>query len=403
MPKTPEIEPSFSPVADPERQTPDLYPACENISPGLLGWRLLPVPEPSGSPEYVHIPAGGATKLYNEEYAELFLFASLWNSAWEAGHLRTEVFDPDDAPQKLQWLWRHKDIDFRLVPAESASSYAAYEPLYHLLTLTTLERFGLPPLKKGHWPSLGAPWTHATQEHLPNDFVQRLGKAFSFQLWPLLNLGRKSAFSHDEPLTTLSHSLDFWLPYLDQVAQARMRQFPRVRHEPDTLEVLSGLPAAMQDKFHRPLMGGSIWLGEDDANEAMHEMVELADASGRLRGLIDAVRSNRVEDDFSPRWSLAKEDFERKIYHKRNKVKISFVEMSDTIPFHGPDAEPDGNLLWQDLLTLCNSKERLIVVCLRNGTTRATDIAQELGYANHSAVSKSLGKIRSKARDLLDL
>lgn len=36
-----------------------------------------------------------------------------------------------------------------------------------------------------------------------------------------------------------------------------------------------------------------------------------ADADGRLRGILDAVRSNRVEDYFSDRWSYAREDFER--------------------------------------------------------------------------------------------
>jgi hypothetical protein len=33
--------------------------------------------------------------------------------------------------------------------------------------------------------------------------------------------------------------------------------------------------------------------------------------------------------------------------------------------------------------------------------TRATDIARELGYANHSPVSKALGRIRRKAERFL--
>ena len=58
------------------------------------------------------------------------------------------------------------------------------------------------------------------------------------------------------------------------------------------------------------------------AAEVVEDVVEAADARGRLRAIIDAVRSNRVEDDFSDRWSYAREDFERKLYHKRNKVRV---------------------------------------------------------------------------------
>lgn len=49
---------------------------------------------------------------------------------------------------------------------------------------------------------------------------------------------------------------------------------------------------------------------------------------------------------------------------------------------------------------MLDKKERRVVVCLRSGTTEATAIA-ELGYANHSPVSKTLAKIRRKAARLL--
>jgi hypothetical protein len=48
-------------------------------------------------------------------------------------------------------------------------------------------------------------------------------------------------------------------------------------------------------------------------------------------------------------------------------------------------------------------KERRVVVCLRHGITRLGDIARELGYANHSPISKTLARIRAKAaRYLVD-
>ena len=114
------------------------------------------------------------------------------------------------------------------------------------------------------------------------------------------------------------------------------------------------------------------------------------------------MRSHRVEDDFSPRWSRAREDFERRVYRKRNKVRVSFVELHDTVPVHGPDVEVEERMMWQDFLTLLDPKERRIVVCLRNGISNRSEIASLLGYANHSPVSKALAKIGKKLQTFLD-
>jgi hypothetical protein len=121
-----------------------------------------------------------------------------------------------------------------------------------------------------------------------------------------------------------------------------------------------------------------------------------------LRGIIDAVRTNRIEDDFSNIWSYAKEDFERKLYHKRAKVRVSFVELDEAEPVHAPTSEIHENLLWEDFLALLDVKDRRIVVCLKNGITRVSEISQKLGYANHSPVSKALKRIREKAKRYLN-
>jgi hypothetical protein len=138
-------------------------------------------------------------------------------------------------------------------------------------------------------------------------------------------------------------------------------------------------------------------MGEEEAWEATKDMFEKADATGQLRSIIDAVKSHRIEDDFSGLWSYAKEDFERKVYHKRSKIRVTFVELDNTVPVHGPDSEVHENLLWQDFMAILNKKERRIVVLLRNGTTKMAEIAQLLGYANHSPISKALERIRQKA------
>ncbi|MFF5230279.1 hypothetical protein [Dactylosporangium sp. NPDC000521] len=125
--------------------------------------------------------------------------------------------------------------------------------------------------------------------------------------------------------------------------------------------------------------------------------MEQADAHGQLRGILDAVCSNRVEDDFSDRWSFAREDFERRLYRKRSKVKSRFVELTDTTPVAAPETEIDGQLVFADFLALLDPRGRQIVVLLNSGMTKLTDIADVLGYRNHSPVSKRLKRIREHA------
>ena len=70
------------------------------------------------------------------------------------------------------------------------------------------------------------------------------------------------------------------------------------------------------------------------------------------------------------------------------KTRVSFVELTDTTLVPGPASEVHEQILWEDFLAVCDVKERHVVVCLRDGRTRVGDIARELGYANHSPVSK---------------
>jgi hypothetical protein len=241
---------------------------------------------------------------------------------------------------------------------------------------------------------------------MPPRFENRLSEAFAYHVWPLLCPGSPpSAFSRSEPIRVLAHGLDFWLPYIDMVAQRRMKQLGRVKIEnSDQAKLLKKVQANCPPEFisARPLFGGDVWRGEEEAWEASKEMVEVADREGHLRGILDAIRSNRVEEDFSPRWSYAREDFERRLYCKRNKIKVQFIELDDTIPVHGPETEVEENLLWQSLFAILSPKDRRVAICLRNGVSKVTRISELLGYANHSPVSKALKRIREKVKKLLE-
>lgn len=379
----------------PELLTPDHYPALATVSAAFF-FKLVVVPRtPPPPPQYVYVPVARVTD-------PGFVALALWNFMWEWGTVRPES-EREGLPERVvAFLDRHPEENFRLVPFTGEQDrLACYDPLYALLPWGTLERFGLPQ-RRTTWPMIAPAW-HRCQVA---GGVDRLSAALAHHLWPLLGArSAQSALSKREPTRVLAHHLDFWLPYADVVVQRRMKARGRVPFEGeqqrrDQEELQRVVDLELDADACRPCYGGHAWYGEEEALEAAREMVEVADEGGRLRGLLEAVRANRVEDDFSPRWSHLREDFERKLYRKRSKWRVAFVELDDTVPVHAPDVEVDveRRLLWQILFATLNEKERRIVVCLRNGTTTATDIAAELGYANHSPISKALAAIRRKAR-----
>ncbi|MEY4578508.1 MAG: hypothetical protein RL701_3211, partial [Pseudomonadota bacterium] len=85
-----------------------------------------------------------------------------------------------------------------------------------------------------------------------------------------------------------------------------------------------------------------------------------------------------------------------------NKVKVSFVEFDDSVPYLDVETEIEDNMLYRNLMTVVSPKDRHVVVCLHNGITRVREIADHLGYSNHSPVSKALARIRRKAAKLLE-
>lgn len=374
--------------------SPELYPRLSSMSAAFL-YDGIVRPVVAAPPEYV------ALRLDLRD-AKSTVEVSQWNILWEAAQFRRRYFDEDDLSAPLRKIAELGDVNVSIVP-RTASRYYEYAPLMHLLPVKTLDAFGLPLLRAGQWPFLVE--RVSPDSYLPARFSEVLGRAWATQVWPHLVSGSSiRAFSRDDPIRMLSHNLDFWLPPVTKVMQARLAEFGRV----DKGLVSVGRPVKLTDGSvldgaigAHPLRGGDIWTGERDAADLVSEAVEVADHDGRLRDIVDAVRANRVEDDFSPRWSYAREDFERKLYRKRSKVKVRFVELTDTIPVQGPDSEVDGAVITNDFLSFLDRRNREIVVLLNSGYSK-TEVARELGYANHSPVSKRLVKIRREAAKYFD-
>jgi hypothetical protein len=385
-----------------EERASDRFPSMRRLSAAFM-YGFVPLPDERKQPEYVQVPSTSI---------EERLFVSEWNWAWEAGYLRS-MRDENDLPYSYKWLARFQGHNLYLLPGGNAETYHRYAPLYHLLPLSTLERFGLPTLHRGLWPFV-IDTMHSIA--FPAGFRLKLERAWSSHIWPHLLGDRRharSAFSDEDPIALLSHDLDYWLPHaytaIEDLVQCFERvplgsdklraQYDRIRSSPD----IDGL------QIGRPRRGGDLWIGEEQARDITASIVDFADGDGRLRAIIDAIRTNRQQDDFSTRWSRAREDFERSFHHTRAKVKVIFVELPGTVPIQGPDAEIDldagtdpadaavTNVVWEDLMSAVDPKTRRVVVLLRSGMTRVGEISRLLGYANHSPVSKKLRKIQSIA------
>ncbi len=393
-----------------EAVSPDSYPRLGTM-PGFFNY--MPVFKKLPPTEYVRVPLR-VFEGHPEGRAELIqsTFCIQWNLAWEAGPLREHLFE-HELPEGLRWIHRFPDNNFCFVPAEGPERFAEFSPLYNMLPARLLQRMGLPLMRSGLWPGLEA-WPlgrigRRKLAALPSDWVQRLGAALAQHLWPLLYPRPSSpivAFSSSDSLCLLAHNVDFWLPYLDQVLQEMMKEgFERCEVDAKKAAHIAEarrMAAADADIYsiEQPLKGGVIWCGEEEAWSATERMVEAADAGGRLRAILDALESHRLEDDFSDVWSPAKEDLERKLYSKRSKLRVTFVELKDTIPIYAPEVQVEENLFWEDFLAVLQPKERRVLVLLRSGHTQE-EIARALGYANHSPVSKALKRIAQRAQQIL--
>ena len=376
----------------------DSFPQLTALS-GAFVYQFLPMPKVKAPLEFLTINCD------KKDYIESVGTMASWNMSWEAGHYRNEVCGKH-LPKDLSHLQNIEDRNVYILPKLRSQRYGVYFMLHHLLPEAILKKFSLPKIDHCNWPYT----TQFSHLSLPHNYDEKLSQAFAYYIWPFVNTRSSiSSFTKNDPIKFLAHNLDYWLGPAFLLAENRLSQHDHVPFENkaqkrDLKKILMANPNLPEEiEVLRPRVGGPIWWGAEDALEATKELVELADKKANLRLILDAVQSNRICDDFSSKWSYEKEDFERALYSKRNKVKVNFVELDETIPVIGNESEVDNKLMWEDFVTLLNPKEKSIVVCLRNGETKLGEIAKELGYANHSPVSKALKKVQNKAKRYFDI
>ena len=128
----------------------------------------------------------------------------------------------------------------------------------------------------------------------------------------------------------------------------------------------------------------------------------------KMRKVHEIVNTHRSHDDYSSRPSHAKMDFHRHYYHTRTKTKVEpiisgYDENGEEEIVYAPYtpnefAEVEFRMWFDGFLEQLSEKDQQIIQLLEQGYTQE-EIAEMLGYANHSGVTKRIMYIRKALTD----
>jgi hypothetical protein len=170
---------------------PENFPELGNLSAAFM-YKFIPRPKRMRPTEFAYIPLRPDHRLGDNYDTKASLTIAEWNATWEAGYLRSEFIPQvmrDSFPSELDWLKETSEVNLYLIPNGQKSKYDAFIPLYHLLPVRTLQKFGLPSFKRGLWP----PWMQDYWKHtyMKGDFDERVARAFAAHIWPLIDSGSR--------------------------------------------------------------------------------------------------------------------------------------------------------------------------------------------------------------------
>lgn len=243
--------------------------------------------------------------------------------------------------------------------------------------------------------------------------------AFSREIWKRLAPRARfheDAFAPRSSLRLIAGDARFWMHRLYRIALDRREALfrpcaddaDRTWRPLETLRrsVLSALPAEDHHRFEvrRPMMGGTIWDGED-ADQRDDVLRSAVDGDGVIESIepvVETLLSDAVDSDFSDRTSWIREDFERRFHHKRARLKVAVLETVDDAPVWGePDAAGYGHVLYRDVLSFLDVRQKKLVIALRLGKS-ASDIARDAGLRGHASIARQIARLKRKVARILD-
>ena len=214
-------------------------------------------------------------------------------------------------------------------------------------------------------------------------FIQLMMDAYAFMVWPFMRPGEyMEVYSGYDPAWIFAHSPAYWVQeMLDE----------KVIQQPSRLL----------------RMDGNIeWTAEEEVSDIFRWLVPQAMAHYEMGPTIAIAEEYRCFEDYDNRPSNQKKDFYRKWYHSQTKHPQISLEgfKEDYAEAHGGqnwDIEDESSsfedetttkILAEQFMKTLSEKDKQILQLRLAGRTME-EVADKLGYANHSGVLKRLRKI----------
>lgn len=217
-------------------------------------------------------------------------------------------------------------------------------------------------------------------------FFERITSIYAYMVWIYLERGKSmDSYSHNDIAWRLAHWPSLWITPL---VQAKL-----IMHIDEFLKLAD-----------KPVRLGYITL--DHFETLIGWSVEQVMLQYNLREIIEVTKQIPCFEDFSVFDSHAKTDFIRRWYHTRTKhPQISLEEFQENYAKNNNGKEWDTvdesidlekelteKAIVESFLETLSEKDKAILKMRMDGYT-LEEIADELGYANHSGVLKRIRKI----------
>lgn len=136
----------------------------------------------------------------------------------------------------------------------------------------------------------------------------------------------------------------------------------------------------------------------EKADELLNNGINTAMDVMQFRELAKEVQSAPAAEDFSfKQQNYPRIDFERKWYHTRAKTTVESIEDLDEQSVLAENVEDVvfSNIRIKNFWNSLNDEDKIILHLTMQGLTQK-EIANKLGFADHSAVSKRIKKLKEK-------
>lgn len=217
-------------------------------------------------------------------------------------------------------------------------------------------------------------------------FLLLIIDAYAFMVWPFMGLGAKrEIYSGYEPSWILAHSPAYWIQEM---------QDESIIPQAEDLFRNNGVDEMFE------------FVSEAEISDIFNWLVPQAMAHHNMNAAVETAKEFRCFEDFDYRTSRQKTDFYRKWYHSRTKhpqvsleaFQEDYAESHEVQEWDVPDESTDVELYTtakvqvDQFMATLSKKDKQILTLRMNGQT-LEEIAEKLGYENHSGVLKRIRKI----------